>query len=124
MMGGLLLTFVILSPVDGIRLDRLSDAVRHYEMTGRNQTQEGIYLAAVAEEEIIKQRTAAYILDKAQDLHAEVDVKVTLADGTPPVPESVMVEGKISPYSKTRLQKIIEDDLGITKEQQIWIGWN
>jgi hypothetical protein len=47
---------------------------------------------------------------------------VTLSDELPPVPVEVRLSGDISPYIKTRLQSILEDDLGISKENQIWTG--
>ena len=65
--------------------------------------------------EIIKQRTQAYILDKAQALNTVLEVEVTLSDDDIPVPLKVRLKGKISPYAKGRLQATIAEDLGIEK---------
>ena len=69
---------------------------------------------------LIKQRTCAYILDKAQALNVALEVEVTLSDDDIPVPEAVRLKGKVSPYAKGRLQTIIAEDLGIEKERQTW----
>jgi hypothetical protein len=71
--------------------------------------------------ERIIQQTQAYILDKARSLDAELTVEVFLGDGTIPVPIGVRLEGNISPYARKLLSQMLQDDLGIPAEEQIWI---
>ena len=72
--------------------------------------------------DIIKRRTAAYILDKAKNLGADLMVEVTLNDEIPPVPCAVRLRGIITPYAKKVLSETIFRDLGIKTEEQTWIG--
>ena len=71
--------------------------------------------------DIISQRFGAYILDKAHRLGAELTVEVMLSDDQVPVPRGVRLTGSISPYNKTVLSDWIDEQLGISKEDQIWI---
>ena len=71
---------------------------------------------------IIKQKVEAYILDKAAQWNITPEITVFLSDGEMPVPVSVEIRGEISPYEKQRLAQILEIDLGISKENQRWIG--
>ena len=69
---------------------------------------------------IIKERTQAYILDKANRYGLELTVDITLSDAQIPQPVAVTIQGKISPYNKKLLSETIEKDLGIPTEAQIW----
>ena len=108
LIAGLFLAFTVIRPVANIRLDGLSDFTAAYSAAGDA-------LAAS-----IKAQTEAYILDKAAALQVELEVDVTLSDGDIPTPSAVLLSGKVSPYAKARLQKMITDDLGIDKERQTW----
>ena len=72
--------------------------------------------------DIISGRTEAYILDKASAYGASVRVEVTVEGEGIPVPVSVRIWGTVSPYVKGLIQDMIQRDLGITTEAQIWMG--
>jgi len=65
--------------------------------------------------------TRAYILEKAETFGAELTVEVMLDDSSIPVPSGVRIRGNISPYNREKLGSIIQRDLGIPTEAQIWI---
>ena len=69
--------------------------------------------------ESIKQESEAYILDKAQSLQLDLFVRIHLTDSG--LPDYVTLTGSVNPQAKTKLQKILEHDLGIPKERQLWI---
>lgn len=69
---------------------------------------------------IIKERTQAYILDKANLRGAALTIEVALSDDDIQKPVSVTLSGEISPYAKKLLSEAIEKDLGISAEAQIW----
>ena len=71
---------------------------------------------------LIKQKTQAYILDKAHSFGCNPDVEVTLGDGPSPVPESVRITGEVPFSVRKDLEKLLEQELGISKENQQWIG--
>ena len=70
--------------------------------------------------QIISEQTEAYILDKAADLHANLHVEVTVGEDN--LPTAVTLSGEASPYARRQIQAIIANDLGISKENQKWIG--
>ena len=72
--------------------------------------------------EIITDKTCAYILDKAETLRAQLTVQVILSDEELPVPERIYLTGQASPYARSMLQRLIEEELGVPKERQIWTG--
>ena len=67
---------------------------------------------------IINEKIEEYILKKASDYSAKLDVEVILENNIPAI---VILDGDISPYAKRQLEAILEKELGITKENQQWI---
>ena len=80
----------------------------------------GENLARDSMADIIKEETEAYILDKAADLHANLHVEVIVGEDN--LPTAVTLSGEASPYARRQIQAIIANDLGISKENQKWIG--
>lgn len=80
----------------------------------------GENLARDSMADIIKEETEAYILDKAADLHANLRVEVTIGEDN--LPAAVTISGEASPYARRQIQAMIANDLGISKENQKWIG--
>ncbi len=71
---------------------------------------------------IIKEETQAYILDKAKALGASLRAEVMVSGGSLPVPERVFLTGEVSAHQREALEAILWEDLGIAKEDQVWIG--
>ena len=69
---------------------------------------------------IIKDRTEAYILDKAASMGLSLRVEVILSEEEIPKPITVKLWGTVPPYTKTRLRNWMEDTLGIGEEDQLW----
>lgn len=80
---------------------------------GKNQTQKAMA-------QIIKQEAGTYILKKAKELNADIQVTVEVSDEPLPTPVSVRITGTIAPYAKLQLQTILEQQLSISKENQQW----
>ena len=87
---------------------------------------EGDSIARQAQEEtrnelrsIIKERTEAYILDKALSMDADIQVDVILHEDEP-IPVGAVITGDLSPYNKTVLSRYMLDALAIAEEAQIW----
>lgn len=119
MMGGLFLTFTILSPASKFDFSGIDLFFESFSMDGQAAAAYGEKLAQEELEGIIKSQVEAYILDKAKPYRAELSVEVTLDEAT--VPTAVRLQGDISPYGKMQLQQMLEADLGIAKENQQWI---
>ncbi len=117
---GLFLMIIMIKPIVGLNLNDLEEFADRYTQTSAASVDYGEELAEEELRQRIRQQTEAYILDKAGLYGADLKISVTLADGGVPVPESVVIRGKVSPYAKSRLQQIIKDDLGIPEEYQKW----
>ena len=121
LIAGIFLAFTMIRPVVEVKMNDLTLYTQEIISEGEAVTVLGKNAYRESVGTIIKQETEAYILDKARLLNADITVDVTLDDRTPPVPCGVTVTGKVSSNTKTQLQKIVESDLGIQKEYQIWI---
>jgi len=105
-----------------IRFGSFGDILDDISLEGESAAVFGQEAAQKEYSDIIKKRTAAYILDKAKSLGAELMVEVTLNDAIPPVPCAVRLSGSITPYAKKVLSETISRDLGIKTEEQTWNG--
>ena len=90
--------------------------------------QEGDFLSAEGKKaaqdamaDIITKNCQAYIEDKAAELGIQITAQVTVNDETIPVPVSVTLLGAISPYARLQIESMIQNDLGIAKENIRWI---
>ena len=117
LVGGLILTCTMLQPV--LLLD-----IRELEIDYEDYSGEILLRQEEIEEEnretflqLIEQETEAYILEKAGSLGitCAVEVEVRESDGIPQ-PYSVKLIGKYAP----ELAEVIEQDLAIPKERQVW----
>lgn len=70
---------------------------------------------------IIKEKTRAYIWDKAcaLGLEAEITVTVETKDGCP-YPSAVRINGPCTAAQRQALTRYIEENLAIGKERQLW----
>lgn len=119
---GVVTAFVVISPLKQIRLgdyigiyDSLLYDAQAASAVGEQQTEDALA-------DIIKQRSEAYILDKAQAMGVNLDVEITLSRDDLPVPVSARIGGTVSPFIKLRLQRLLTEELGIAKENQLWTG--
>jgi len=115
---GLVLLFAVLSPFLDVKIPDLTHWTEHYREKAVTYASAGSEMAETAVADIIKQQTEAYILSVADQFHAELVVEVSLQDH---VPVSAMLTGNISPYGKQKLETVLEQDLGITKENILWL---
>lgn len=120
LMGGLFLTFTILSPIVKMDFSGITDFLERFTVEGEFASADGEEMAAEEYRTIIIRQVEAYILDKANELGLNLTVEVTLSDDE--LPETVTIRGSAGTYAKLQLQQIIEADLGIAKENQRWIG--
>ena len=121
LLAGIYMTLTIIAPWGDLRLDELSQLKDQITADGERITLSGQNAARDAMAESIIANTRTYILDKAETFGAELTVEVMLDDSTIPVPCGVRIRGSISPYNREKLSSIIQRDLGIPTEAQIWM---
>ena len=117
---GLFLAYTVLSPISRVDFSNLPDFSLGCMDDAKDAAAMGENLARDSMADIIKEETEAYILDKAADLHANLHVEVTVGEDN--LPTAVTLSGEASPYARRQIQAIIANDLGISKENQKWIG--
>ncbi len=120
MAAGIFLLLTVLRPLPGFEWTAIRDISFDAQTQASLATQLGEENSHQALSEIIKSRTAAYILQKADALGIQISVDVTLSEDNVPIPEKVYISGAAAPYAKQQLQELIRQDLGIAKEHQIW----
>lgn len=120
LLGGVFMALTVISPVLELELPDVEQWISVYAADGRAAAAEGEALADQTWQTIIKERTAAYILDKAALYHTVPSVEIELDDGGAPV--CVTLTGPVSPYAREKLAGIIETELGIGREAQQWIS--
>lgn len=120
LISGFLLVIAVFSPFLNIDFNSLSDFSLLEFQDAQSVAQLGKQASQDAVSDIIIKETEAYILDKASSLYADITVEIMLDANQ--LPEKVILYGSISPSSRRKLEEILESDLGITKERQIWTG--
>ena len=118
---GIVLAIAAVSPVLQIRYADLVNYADQISVEAAALSQDGSYLSNEKLGALITQKLEAYILEKASLLGCDVEIYVSVDEGSPPKPSGIEITGAISPYTKARLCDMIETDLGIPKEMQQWI---
>ena len=121
MVGGVFLAMTLVQGFRHLDMDRFFDNLEWYRIESESAAAFGENVSSESIRIIIKSKTESYILDKARLYRANLTVEVTLSDDRIPVPVSVRLRGNVSPFAKYQLQQLIENDLAISKEDQLWI---
>lgn len=120
LLTGIFLSITVIAPIAKIKIADISSYIDSFEFQTADIVSSGEQWSASQTQTIIKKQTEAYILDKAQSLGAEVCVEASVSDSNPPIPIAVEISGSVDPFTKQRLQRVIMNDLGISKENQVW----
>ena len=116
------MTITILTPLSRIDLTQVLQQSIPAVADWDDFSAKGEAMAKEASAQLIKSRTEAYILDKAEDLNAAITAEVTVSSDSIPVPSRVRIRGAVSPYVRRQLETVLCEELGIPKEEQIWIS--
>lgn len=118
---GVFLILAAISPVYSVDISGWNGDFDDFRNQAREMQTETSERIRAQMDEVIRERTAAYILDKGAALGAALDVEVILdSENGYSVPKSVRISGDYSPYIKARLGLVLEQDLGIPPERQEW----
>ena len=119
---GIVLSCSIIQPVKQLEFSPFEELNRTFRQEADRAVEQGKIASAAAWADSITQGVEAYILEKTKAMHLDMIVEVELADDEVPTPVGVRMVGKVAPYAKSVLSDMIEQDLNIPKEQQIWIS--
>lgn len=117
---GVFLTVTVLSGITNLDFPSINQNINLFYTDAHQAVETGVQMNLSSMGNSIKEQTEAYVLDKAALVNAELSVEVTLSNDDPPVPYSIILDGHVSPYAKSKLTKLISDELGISKENQTW----
>lgn len=117
---GIFLAVTVIRPLKEIRLADLAPLSSDFLTEARAVSDEGADYARQAMARHITEECEAYILDKAQTLGADIRVEIQVSREGSPIPVSSVISGRLSPYAKNQLKRILETDLGIPEEDQQW----
>ena len=119
-LAALFVAFTVISPLSKVRLSDLTSVIPDVSLHAKEAVAYGQMQTENALRQSISKRLEAYILEKAAQLGVTITVEVELSDDPIPQPIRVRLHGNVAPYTKLKLQNMIRDDLGISKENQIW----
>lgn len=117
---GLFITYTVVKPLPAVKAPDISGMISNYGVEAQRAVELGEDISRNALEQSIKEQTEAYILERARQLELDVLVEVDMTAEQVPVPKTVSLCGKVSPYAKKKLSAIIEKDIGIGMENQEW----
>lgn len=121
-MGGLLMILAAVSPVVKLDPDSIAETIWSMQVDGEELRNGVEFGSRELLSQVIRERCAAYILDKAAAMGVNLEVNITLEEtGDLPYPIAVTITGNWSPSEQKALQDYISGELGIPRERQEWI---
>lgn len=122
LIGSLILILAVLSPLIVLDGTDLLESFSAYETETDNLQTEAANQTRQTMEAIISEGCTEYILDQAEkleDVSLQVSFTFTLKDGIP-TPTGAQISGACTFGTQQILKKILEQDLGIPVERQVW----
>lgn len=116
---GVIVVVTVLRPISAIELPSLSACLDDYRYSAQEYVHIGENLTKAEQERYIKEACEAYICSVAEDLVADISVHVQV--DTNLMPAAAEITGRFNGEVRNEMEHILETDLGITKENQLWI---
>lgn len=118
--SGAALAIVILQPLSQIRSEELMNSL-YFDMPAADPyLSRGEKTAAEMKRQYITKACEAYILEEAKKMGAVINTRITLDSACQPV--YVEIQGLDDPEIRKKLEYLLTEDMGITKENQLWTG--
>lgn len=122
LLSSLFLTASVLSPLTKLELRDFTLWEQSFRLEAGIASTVGEKLYAQSISEVISHQTEAYIIEKASQWTDDLAVTVIAQEEMPYAPETVYLEGSVGDDKRRKIQSMIENNLGIPKERQIWNG--
>lgn len=117
--GGLLIIFAVLTPIVDIDYDAIARSMENFSVVEGAAPTFSSAQNRDWMEDIIKEECRAYILDKAEELGAEVNVEINLDEQTA-CPVEVVLVGKTTAEQRIHLSEYIYRTMDIPVQRQEW----
>ena len=115
---GVFLCFTVITPLGRLRLEDLLHPITDIRQEALETAAMGQALYQESLVQVITEQTEAYILDKAKALGLALTVTVHTDESGKP--RGAALSGNAGQAQREALSEILESDLGIPKERQIW----
>ena len=120
LIASVFLSIAVVAPIIKMQILDISEYVGDLEADGKNIISDAKVQVENETVSIILEKVQAYIEDKAATYGAEITATVGITEPDSLRPDTIEIEGNVSPYVKEILQDVIADDLGIQEDNQIW----
>lgn len=120
MLAGMIILITTVSPLINLNGIRNFESFENYAAQAQEHVTEGMNLYRKELSERIVLQSEAYVLEKAGQMDVSIEVEILLSDEEIPAPAFARIKGNVSPFAKSRLMDLLENDLGISKEYQQW----
>lgn len=120
---GIAMCFAVISPLSGIDFTSYSQAMAQNRLDAEKYAGDGTEYSKNLNRTIIEDECRAYILDKANELGAElktVEVLASWSDNEYWYPTEVKICARLTPQQKQVLTDYIETQLGVGSNEQEW----
>lgn len=117
---GIFLTLLLLDPLGEIRWSPDWSILKNAAYQGETYSAYGTQIAQRSQIQRISEALESYVLDKAAGTDANLAVEVTVGETL--LPEYIILRGEVAPDARQQLSEMIERELGIAKENQLWTG--
>lgn len=122
LLTGLVMALIVIRPVLGIELSGLERYWNSFHSDAERFVAQGEEYTQNAMADQVKHAAQEKILQYASESGLDVQVSVTVEEGSVPVPSLVSVSGDAAPYARQTLTKWIAENFGIGEEDVIWNG--
>lgn len=121
LVSGIFFALILIKPLISLRFPDMTQFGGSYLTQAEEAASQGENIRICSQAMLIREEIEAYILKEARAIGADVDVKVELNNGDPPVPVAVTLRGSFDASSEDHLSNLLADEVGIPKEHQTWI---
>ena len=120
MMCGIFMAITVVSPWLKLRIYDFSAYADSFSQQANIARDLGIEEAEEYKRSLITEKVSTYILDKAAQMDLEISVEVFLTTDEQSIPCGVQIFGIVPADKKMQLSRMIEDELGIGRSDQVW----
>lgn len=114
------LAITVFSPLKSLDIPDFEEYFTTFSADAQDISRQGTEMAHSARLEHISDTLTAYILDKAASLGMQLQITLSLTpDGCP---EEILLTGEVPAKNRRQLSQWLTEQLGISKENQQWIG--
>lgn len=122
MMCGVFMVLTAVSPWLKLPIYDFTAYVASFNQQADLASNWGIEEAEEYKRMLITEKVSTYILDKAAELGIVIDIEVILSEDEKSIPCGIIIKGEVPEEKKHQMEKLLENELGIRRADQIWIG--